>query len=91
MAPSSTMGAVMPPSRKAPTKVVVFQWPCGTGARQRCPRTARPHRLAILVDAPVSSTKTSLSGVEAGLGLEPGPSALQHVQALLLAGMRGFF
>ena len=46
----------------APTKVVVFQCPCGTGARQRYPRGARPQRRAILVEAPVSSTKTSFSG-----------------------------
>jgi len=42
MAPSSTMGAVMPLSLSAPTKVVVFQWPWGTGARQRSPFGARP-------------------------------------------------
>ena len=27
----------MPVSRNAPVKVVVFQWPCGTPARQRSP------------------------------------------------------
>ena len=66
MAPSSTMGAVIPLNLSAPTKVVVFQCPWGTGARRRWPRRARPQRRAILVDAPVSSTKTSLSGSRAG-------------------------
>ncbi len=58
MAPPSTMGAVIALRRSAPTKVVVFQCPCG--------RDARPQRLAILVDAPVSSTNTSLSGSRQG-------------------------
>src|SRR5258707_4634451 len=66
MAPSSTIGAVMPQVRNAPTKVVVFQCPWGTGARQRSPRGARPHRRAILVDAPVSSMKTRRSGANSG-------------------------
>lgn len=52
----------MPVSRSAPVKVVVFQWPCGTPARQRSPRGARPRRRAILVDSPVSSIKTSFAG-----------------------------
>jgi hypothetical protein len=52
----------MPLNRKALVKVVVFQCPCGTGERQRWPRLARPRRRAILVDAPVSSMKTSRSG-----------------------------
>ena len=30
-------------------------------------------------------------GVETGLGFEAGPPAAQHVYALLLAGVRGFF
>ena len=51
---------------KAPTKVALFQCPCGTAARQRWPRTARPECLAILVDAAVSSTNTSLSGSRPG-------------------------
>lgn len=51
----------MPVSRSAPVKVVVFQWPCGTPARQRSPRGARPRSRAILVDRPVSSMKTSFA------------------------------
>jgi hypothetical protein len=62
MAPSRTLGAVMPVSRRAPVKVVVFQWPWGMPARQRSPRGARPRRRAIFVDSTVSSMKTSLAG-----------------------------
>jgi hypothetical protein len=35
-------GAVMPSQRSAPTKVVVFQCPCGTLATRRWPHFARP-------------------------------------------------
>ena len=56
----------MPVRRKAPVKVVVFQWPCGTAARQRWPRGARPLSRAILVEAPVSSMKTRCSGSRSG-------------------------
>ena len=31
------MGVVMPASRRPPTKAVIFQYPCGTGAQQRLP------------------------------------------------------
>ena len=37
----------------------VHTCPCGTPARQRSPRGARPRRLAIFVDKLVSSTNTS--------------------------------
>jgi len=57
-------GAVIPVSRNAPVKVVVFQWPCGTPARQRSPRGDRPRRRAIFVDSWFSSMKTS-SGAQA--------------------------
>ena len=39
---SRTMGATMPLLRSPATKVVVFQWPCGTAMRRRSPRCARP-------------------------------------------------
>ena len=60
--PSRTSGAVMPSWRSPARKVVVFQWPCGTLAIRRSPRFALPRVRAILVDAPVSSRKTSRSG-----------------------------
>src|SRR5258708_3205185 len=56
----------MPCRRKAPVKVMVFQCPRGMGARQRCPRRARPRRRAILVDTKVSSMKTSRAGSRSG-------------------------
>ena len=56
------MAAVIPVRRRAPTKVVVFQWPWGMLMRNLCPRGARPYRRAILVEAQVSSMKTRRSG-----------------------------
>lgn len=58
-APSRIMVAVMPSRLRAPAKGVVFQCPCGTTARQRAPRTARPRSLVLCVEALVSSMKTS--------------------------------
>ena len=57
---------------RAPVKVVVFQCPCGMGARQRCPRLARPRRRASLVEAPLiafgaqPSMKTRCVGSRSG-------------------------
>ena len=42
IAPSITYGAVIPLQRKAPTKVIVFQWPCGTWPINLSPRRQRP-------------------------------------------------
>jgi len=83
------MGAVRPVRRNAPVKVVVFQWPCGTGARQRCPRFARPRGRAILVDAPVDEDQAL--GIDIRLRVEPGPALRGDVGSILLAGVRGFF
>jgi hypothetical protein len=77
--------------RSAPTKVVVFQWPCGTLIRSRWPRAMRPWRRAILVDAPVSSMKTEPLGVEIVLGVEPGLTAAQDVGTVLLRPAPGLF
>ena len=60
------IGAVIPDKRNAPVKVVVFQWPWGTAARQRSPRLDRPRNRAILVVAPVWSMKTSRSRSRSG-------------------------
>jgi hypothetical protein len=59
---SITKGAVMASRLRAATKVVIFQWPCGTLPINRSPRRHRPLDLAILVLVPVSSMKISLSG-----------------------------
>src|SRR5208337_992284 len=62
MGPSSTKGATSPSRRRPAVKVVVFQCPKGALASKRSPRRHRPRRRTILVEAPVSSIKTSLSG-----------------------------
>src|SRR5271170_7519209 len=61
MGPSVTIGAVNLRWRRAPTKVVVFQCPCGAEAIQRLPLGARPQRRVMLVDVHVSSINTSFS------------------------------
>ena len=43
MGRSSTKGAIMPRMVSPATKVVVFQWPCGTPTRKRSPRRQRPY------------------------------------------------
>ncbi len=50
----------------AATKVVVFQWPCGTGERSRSPRGDRPRVRAILVEVLVSSGKRGGWGSRSG-------------------------
>src|SRR5437660_947068 len=54
--------ALMPCRRRAATKVMVFQWPCGTWPTSRSPRAQRPCSRAILVLAEVSSMNTSRVG-----------------------------
>ena len=60
--PSSTKGAILPRVVRLATKVVVFQWPCGTPTRRRSPRRQRPWVRAMLVEAQVSSIRTKRSG-----------------------------
>src|SRR5712691_1841124 len=62
MAPSITYGAVIPLWRRAPTKVIVFQCPCGTRPTRRSPRAQRPLSRTIFVLAAVSSMNTSRAG-----------------------------
>src|SRR5208282_6298287 len=62
MGPSTTNGAVIPLRRRAPTKVIVFQWPCGTRPTNRSPRAQRPLSRTIFVLAAVSSMNTSRAG-----------------------------
>ena len=52
----------MPCRRRAATKVIVFQWPCGTWSTSRSPRAQRPCSRTILVLAEVSSMNTSRAG-----------------------------
>lgn len=62
IAPSRTIGAVMPESLSAPVNVVVFQCPCGIGERHRSSQRAHPRSRDIFVLRPVSSMKTSRAG-----------------------------
>jgi hypothetical protein len=57
--PSSTKGAVIPLWRRAATKVMVFQCPCGTRPTSRSLRGQRPLSRTIFVLAAVSSMNTN--------------------------------
>src|SRR5882724_7329642 len=57
--PSIMKGAVIPLWRRAATKVMVFQCPCGTQPTNRSPRGQRPLSRTILVLAAVSSMNTN--------------------------------
>src|SRR5258708_22190624 len=59
IAPSSNKGAVIQLWRRAATKVIVFQCPCGTRPTNRSPRGQRPLSRTILVLAAVSSMNTN--------------------------------
>ena len=72
-------------------KVVVFQCPCGTAARQRSPRLDRPRSLAILVEAPRLVDEDQLVGIEVELSVEPGLPGLEDILALLLRRVSGLF
>jgi hypothetical protein len=72
-------------------KVVVFQWPCGTGARQRWPRGARPRRRGHLGGRSGLVDEHQALGVEVRPRVEPRFALRRDVGALLLAGVRGFF
>jgi hypothetical protein len=61
-----TKGAVISPQRNPATKVVIFQWPCGTRPVSRVPRRERPRVRIMLVLVPVSSRKTSRAGSKEG-------------------------
>ena len=89
--PSSTKGATTPESRRPATIVLVFQCPCGMAARRRAPRGAQPERRAMLVEAQVSSMKTSRSGLRSGCAEtrrraasgRPGGPARPHARSCL--------
>ena len=75
--------------------VVVFQWPCGTGARHRCPASLPAHRPAVppghLGRRPGFVDKYQTLGVQVRLRFEPGASPRGNVGPVLLAGVRCFF
>ncbi len=53
-----TKGAVIASQRSPATKVVIFQWACGTRPTSRALRRARPRVRAMAVLVPVSSMNT---------------------------------
>ena len=103
MGPSSTMGVTIPSRRNPAVKVVVFQCPWGTAARQHSPRLARPRSRVILLDAPFGAVlgpvahthltidKDALLGVKVGLAIEPEFAPGLHIRAFLFSCMRSLF
>src|SRR5262245_64969809 len=79
----------MPLRRSAATKVMVFQWPCGTRPISLSPRGQRPLSRTILVLAAVSSTKTGR--IKHALFSHPALARSRHVRALLLRRVQAFF
>ena len=90
LTPSITHGAVIPLQRRAPTKVIVFQWPLGTRPIKRSPRTlatTHPHHFRIgggLVD------EDQPGRVKQAPLPHPAPTRPRHVGALLSAARRLF-
>ena len=74
-----------------PTKVVVFQWPCGTAAKAAltpaCAAIAARHlgRRAAFID------EDQALGIEVGLGVEPGFAPGGYVRPILLGGVCRLF
>ena len=89
--PSSTSGATTPSWRSPATKVVVFQWPCGTALTSRSPRGRPPpgprHRRRrpgfVDEDQPLRREPT--------LRLAEALPLRRHVRARLLGRVRRFF
>src|SRR6218665_3878880 len=73
-------------------KLVIFGWPCGTLAMQRCPFGERPRVRVMLVDVPVSSRNTSFVASSAGwLSFPSNPSPFPTLLPFLLCGAGFFF
>lgn len=81
----------MPPRRRAPAKVVVFQCPCGTPARHRSPRRGPAAQTGHLGGQAGLVDEDEALGIEIGLGLEPVAPSLQDVGTLLLQRMGRLF
>src|SRR5258708_38743563 len=81
----------MPFWRRPATKVVIFQWPCGTLATSRLPRGQRPRSLVMLVEVPVSSMKTNLLGSSRGCSCFQFARAVRTSSRSCSAACRLFF
>ena len=78
----------MPPRRRAPVNVVVFQCPCGTAALAAQGTTTDPGHLGqgtVLID------EDQVVRIEVRLSVEPGAAPLGDVDPLLLGCVRCFF
>src|SRR5258708_13190712 len=84
------MGAIRPSCLRPAVKVVVFQWPWGTDARQRSPRRARPLSLAIFAGSAFIN-ENKLIRIEMELTFEPQLASDFHIFALLLGRVRCLF
>ena len=91
IARSMTKGAVMRSCRRPATKVVVFQWPCGTALTSRLPRSARPRRPRHVGRGAGLVDEDQLRRIKTGLAVLPGRPRRLHVRPRLLGGVRGFF
>ena len=98
MAPSRTIGAVVPLRRRPAVKVAVFQCTCGTAARQRSPRRDRPpeprhlgRSAGVIPSTGSGQAEDQLLGVEVEWAVEPGPPRFKDVGTLLLRRMRDLF
>ena len=81
----------MPPSLSAPTNVVVFQWPCGTGARQTlAPRRPASQACHLGIGSGLVDENQAF-GVKIGLKFEPGFPPPKNIRTLLLACVCCFF
>jgi hypothetical protein len=81
----------MPVNRSAPVKVVVFQWPCGTLARQRLAMRRSSTQAGHLCGEAGLVDEHELRRIEIELAVEPVPAPLQDVGAILLQCVRGLF
>jgi hypothetical protein len=82
--------------RSAATKVIVFQWPCGTLVLSLLPRGAQPLSGAMLVlslskDGPGLIDEHQALGRDPGLLFFPLLTPSGDLRAILLAGEHGFF
>jgi hypothetical protein len=75
---------------EARTKVVAFQWPCGTPTRSCRPRAQRPVGPGHVGRSPGLVDEGQALGIEIELGFEPGLAPLQDVQAALLGRVAVF-
>jgi hypothetical protein len=91
MGPSRTKGATLARLRRPATKVMVFQWACGTWSINRCPRGQRPRSRTMLVEVAVSSRNTMSGWIKHALLSHPAPLCARYVRARLLRCPQTFF